>query len=576
MRFGSRRHSAKANIIPSYAERNGANQVVEDASLKAAQAMFKKHSVGQVPAIQAPRPVPIRVSSSSSRHVSANMGRRSPRMTVPRSGASSESVARSVSPLDGTTMDRGESGVSDAAQQAASVALDSEINMSGDGSYSLAIPAHVTSSDVYLSSRNSSKLSLPRQHSPSQSVGLANKLHSMSLESVSTVGNSPGTAHSGNKTLIARKDGTVGGVPSVLVESDGTPMVFRDDMSEQDDRSLRNITYDTTTKMNVPVTYKGTLPDLIPVHQRHRKKRWHSIFGGIQSSGISGLASGGSSSWDHEQNGVAGGTVSEVQFNQADDNLVVKSENPMQKTRLRTTMRPNNNNYTAEQENDMDSSGDSSNESTYSANSEFDKRHSMDVTGSHTDIHLFSNTGTSTKKKRRSIMRSHKRHSFNEDKPWKSHVDIGYVSEKERKRYEGIWVTNRNSYLELLPWWDENDLLDDEDHTIFPQDGLILNQVVLDLWSRSNLPPQLLAQIYDKVDTRRDCTLNRQSFLIGMWLVDQCLYGRKLPKEIDQRVWDSVEKFSINIPNNNPHHHHRRRKKMLKKELKTIKKELNI
>lgn len=497
-------------------------------------------------------------------------------MTVPRSGASSESVARSVSPLDGTTMDRGESGVSDAAQQAASVALDSEINMSGDGSYSLAIPAHVTSSDGYLSSRNSSKLSLPRQHSPSQSVGLANKLHSMSLESVSTVGNSPGTAHPGNKTLIARKDGTVGGVPSVLVESDGTPMVFSDDMSEQDDRSLRNITYDTTTEMNVPVTYKGTLPDLIPVHQRHRKKRWHSIFGGIQSSGISGLASGGSSSWDHEQNGVAGGTVSGVQFNQADDNLVVKSENPMQKTRLRTTMRPNNNNYTAEQENDMDSSGDSSNESTYSANSEFDKRHSMDVTGSHTDIHLFSNTGTSTKKKCRSIMRSHKRHSFNEDKPWKSHVDIGYVSEKERKRYEGIWVTNRNSYLELLPWWDENDLLDDEDHTIFPQDGLILNQVVLDLWSRSNLPPQLLAQIYDKVDTRRDCTLNRQSFLIGMWLVDQCLYGRKLPKEIDQRVWDSVEKFSINIPNNNPHHHHRRRKKMLKKELKTIKKELNI
>ena len=87
----------------------------------------------------------------------------------------------------------------------------------------------------------------------------------------------------------------------------------------------------------------------------------------------------------------------------------------------------------------------------------------------------------------------------------------------------------------------ENYLLD------LPKDGLILNIVVKDIWERSNLPKDLLKQIYDLVDLRKDGTLDRKSFIVGMWLVDQCLYGRKLPTSINQVIWDSVDKFALNV-----------------------------
>lgn len=158
------------------------------------------------------------------------------------------------------------------------------------------------------------------------------------------------------------------------------------------------------------------------------------------------------------------------------------------------------------------------------------------------------------------------KNSFNEDKPWKSHLDIGFVSQKERIRYEGVWVSNKDSYLELLNY----------KIGIYPEDGLMLNIIVMDTWLRSNLPTDTLAQIYDKVDTRHDGTLDRKSFVVGMWLIDQCLYGRKLPKELDQRVWDSVDKYVISIPDGNPRHHHRTKKKILQKELKSIKRDMKL
>ena len=36
-------------------------------------------------------------------------------------------------------------------------------------------------------------------------------------------------------------------------------------------------------------------------------------------------------------------------------------------------------------------------------------------------------------------------HKFNEDKPWKSHRDLGFITEQERKRYESMWGSNRYS-----------------------------------------------------------------------------------------------------------------------------------
>lgn len=191
---------------------------------------------------------------------------------------------------------------------------------------------------------------------------------------------------------------------------------------------------------------------------------------------------------------------------------------------------------------------------------------------------------------------------FDEDKPWKSHKDVGFITEPERKRYEAMWVSNRYLYLNLLPWWPKEEVENDIDEAessvteatgsamtgpeseedevtklllSLPNDGLMLNLVAKDIWERSNLPNDLLKQIYTMVDTRKDGTLNRESFLVGMWLVDQCLYGRKLPQEVDPKVWASVDKWVLNVVNSTMMTalEKKQKKKMMKRELKNIKRE---
>ncbi|CCE64606.1 hypothetical protein TPHA_0I01000 [Tetrapisispora phaffii CBS 4417] len=180
---------------------------------------------------------------------------------------------------------------------------------------------------------------------------------------------------------------------------------------------------------------------------------------------------------------------------------------------------------------------------------------------------------------------------FNEDKPWKSHNDSYYITEQERKRYEGMWVSNRFLYLELLPWWGYLTGNETEQSTIgsnpilaklkfnikgLPDDGLMLNLVAQDIWLRSCLPNDILMNIYDLVDLRNDGTLDRKSFIVGMWLIDQCLYGRKLPKSIDQTIWDSIDKYMVNALTSGSTIKaiKKNKKKLIKKEIKYIKKEM--
>ncbi|CCF55788.1 hypothetical protein KAFR_0A03530 [Kazachstania africana CBS 2517] len=163
---------------------------------------------------------------------------------------------------------------------------------------------------------------------------------------------------------------------------------------------------------------------------------------------------------------------------------------------------------------------------------------------------------------------------FNEDKPWKYHRNVDFINENERKRYEGVWVSNRFRHLNLLDWW-PNDAANDLPLTnlLLPEDGLILGAVVKDIWTRSNLSNETLIQIYNLVDQRKDGTLDRKSFIVGMWLVDQCLYGRKLPDKIDDKIWDSIDKFIINIIQKNQNIIMKDNKKKFKQEIKNIKKE---
>ena len=35
--------------------------------------------------------------------------------------------------------------------------------------------------------------------------------------------------------------------------------------------------------------------------------------------------------------------------------------------------------------------------------------------------------------------------------------------------------------------------------------------------------------------------------MVGTWLIDQCLAGRKLPGRVEESVWNSVKRIRVNI-----------------------------
>lgn len=80
-----------------------------------------------------------------------------------------------------------------------------------------------------------------------------------------------------------------------------------------------------------------------------------------------------------------------------------------------------------------------------------------------------------------------------------------------------------------------------------PQVEDVHGYVIANLWRRSKLPDDTLAKIWSLVDHNHDGTLDRESFIVGTWLVDQCLYGRKLPAQISDDVWSSAGRLNVKI-----------------------------
>lgn len=182
-------------------------------------------------------------------------------------------------------------------------------------------------------------------------------------------------------------------------------------------------------------------------------------------------------------------------------------------------------------------------------------------------------------------LRKQPKKKFNEDKPWKHHNDADTLTEAERKRYDGVWATNRGAHVPFYMEPEEYDILIDEDElyddgfsdssydsdsdsddsvssaeyimsgenigkddlVVTDQNDAVHGYIVSRLWRRSRLPDERLSDIWELVDRCNDGTLDREGFLVGMWLVDQCLYGRKLPNKVDPRVWGSVGRLNVNI-----------------------------
>ncbi|EXJ84176.1 hypothetical protein A1O3_04843 [Capronia epimyces CBS 606.96] len=143
-----------------------------------------------------------------------------------------------------------------------------------------------------------------------------------------------------------------------------------------------------------------------------------------------------------------------------------------------------------------------------------------------------------SKRGRRHWRRHPNMHHEGDRKRWRDRV-----TERERKRYEGVWAANRGllndidlAILEPEPEQPEQVATKNAG----PPGDLVANVVVRDIWERSRLPKDVLEEVWDLVARPGAKALNREEFVVGLWLIDQRLKGRKLPIRVSPSVWQSV------------------------------------
>jgi hypothetical protein len=136
------------------------------------------------------------------------------------------------------------------------------------------------------------------------------------------------------------------------------------------------------------------------------------------------------------------------------------------------------------------------------------------------------------KRGRRHFIRKHQhKHHEGDRKRWRDRV-----TDRERKRYEGVWAANRG----LFTFWDFSTTALENPSGPPAEMDAVLNIVVREVWERSRLPRSELEEVWDLVARENAKTLRRDEFVVGMWLLDQCLKGRKLPTRVSPSVWASV------------------------------------
>ncbi|KAK5664343.1 hypothetical protein OQA88_566 [Cercophora sp. LCS_1] len=150
-----------------------------------------------------------------------------------------------------------------------------------------------------------------------------------------------------------------------------------------------------------------------------------------------------------------------------------------------------------------------------------------------------------TRKKPRHPLSGAKKHMHNEGarKRWRDEV-----SARERRRYEAVWASNRGLFLRNGWGFTRIEHDDGKAEEGTEEADLVVNVVVRDIWGRSRLPEDELGEVWELVDRRRDGTLGREEFVVGMWLIDQRLRGRKIPARVGDSVWGSVRGFVIKEP----------------------------
>ncbi|KAI3397006.1 hypothetical protein diail_11333 [Diaporthe ilicicola] len=166
------------------------------------------------------------------------------------------------------------------------------------------------------------------------------------------------------------------------------------------------------------------------------------------------------------------------------------------------------------------------------------------------------------------------------------------ITERERKRYEAVWASNRGLFLvpaaqacpdpdpdpdpehpqaQAQPHSHEGrSAVRDQSHQELSEH--VASVVVRDIWGRSRLPAAELAEVWDLVygqgqqgqgqegggggGARVRAALSKSEFVVGTWLIDQRLRGRKIPPRVGDSVWSSAKGLWLPAPNH--HHHHRK------------------
>lgn len=124
------------------------------------------------------------------------------------------------------------------------------------------------------------------------------------------------------------------------------------------------------------------------------------------------------------------------------------------------------------------------------------------------------------------------------------------MTARERRRYEAVWASNRGLFLRpgfafqhpdhWQPAHEGLTQLDLARAMDGPEADRVVNLVVRDIWSRSRLPADELAEVWDLVDRSGGGSLAKEEFVVGLWLIDQRLRGRKLPARVGESVWESA------------------------------------
>jgi hypothetical protein len=125
------------------------------------------------------------------------------------------------------------------------------------------------------------------------------------------------------------------------------------------------------------------------------------------------------------------------------------------------------------------------------------------------------------RRSRKHLMKKHpNKHHEGDRKRWRD-----TITERERKRYEAVWASNKGLFAPSNAPADEMS---------------VCNLVARDIFSRSRLHVDVLEEVYSLVDRQGNGRLEKEEFVVGLWLIDQRLKGRKLPIKVTESVWKSV------------------------------------